>query len=148
MGLSMDIVSVIDPYLYKFYTTRFNPLNAKLNPICHLLTLLRAHLVLHVSRIRIKHTAFYIIIYTLSVNLTLSITVWPMPDAVDTVVCTPDNGWWYHPKHVEQIPYKRRNVASCWIYIRICLKIFQNFRRAAQHAECLRNCSVAILAYL
>jgi hypothetical protein len=23
-------------------------------------------------------------------------------DAVDTVVCAPDNGWWYHPKHVEQ----------------------------------------------
>jgi len=32
----------------------FNPLNAKLNPICHLLTLLRAHPILHVSRIRVK----------------------------------------------------------------------------------------------
>jgi len=29
-----------------------------------------------------------------------------MPDAVDTVVCTPDDGWWYHPKHVEQFPDK------------------------------------------
>ena len=25
-------------------------------------------------------------------------------DAVDTVVCAPDDGWWYHPKHVEQFP--------------------------------------------
>jgi hypothetical protein len=27
-----------------------------------------------------------------------------MPDAVDTVVCAPDDGWKYHPKHVEQFP--------------------------------------------
>ena len=33
-----------------------NPLNAKLNPICHLLALLRAHHILHVSRIRVKHS--------------------------------------------------------------------------------------------
>ena len=31
-----------------------NPLNAKLNPICQLLALLRAHHILHVSRIRVK----------------------------------------------------------------------------------------------
>jgi len=29
----------------------------------------------------------------------------PVPDAVDTVVCAPDDGW-YHPKHVEQFPDK------------------------------------------
>jgi len=34
----------------------FNTLNAKLNPICHLLALLGAHLILHVSRIRVKHS--------------------------------------------------------------------------------------------
>jgi len=28
------------------------------------------------------------------------------PDAVDTVVCVPDDGWRYHPKHVEQFPDK------------------------------------------
>jgi len=27
-----------------------------------------------------------------------------IPDAVDTVVCTPDDGWRYHPKPVEQFP--------------------------------------------
>ena len=31
-----------------------NPLNADLNPICHLLALLGAHHILHVSRIRVK----------------------------------------------------------------------------------------------
>jgi len=34
---------------------RFNPLNTELNPICHLLALLGAHPILHVSGIRVKH---------------------------------------------------------------------------------------------
>jgi len=34
-----------------------------------------------------------------------------MPDAVDTVVCAPDDGWWYNPKHVEQFPDKINCVA-------------------------------------
>ena len=33
-----------------------NPLNAKLNPICHLLALLGAHPILHISRVRVKST--------------------------------------------------------------------------------------------
>ena len=36
------------------FNSAFNPLNAKLNPICHLLALLEAHRILHVSRIRVK----------------------------------------------------------------------------------------------
>jgi len=32
-----------------------NPLNTELNPICHLLALLEAHHILHVSRIRVKY---------------------------------------------------------------------------------------------
>jgi hypothetical protein len=32
----------------------FNLLNAELNPICHLLALLGAHPILHISRIRVK----------------------------------------------------------------------------------------------
>jgi hypothetical protein len=47
-----------------------------------------------------------------------------IPDAVDTVVCCPDDGWRYHPKHVEQ--FSDMNVlcnnASCWIYIGIYLR--------------------------
>ena len=31
-----------------------NPLKTQLNPICHLLALLGAHHILHVSRIRVK----------------------------------------------------------------------------------------------
>jgi len=31
-----------------------NPLKAELNPICHLLALLEAHHILHVSRIRVN----------------------------------------------------------------------------------------------
>ena len=27
-------------------------------------------------------------------------------NTVDTVVCFPDDGWWYHPKNVEQFPDK------------------------------------------
>jgi hypothetical protein len=34
----------------------FNPLNVQLNPICHLLALLGAHHILHVSRIRVNIT--------------------------------------------------------------------------------------------
>jgi hypothetical protein len=47
-----------------------------------------------------------------------TVTMWQIPDAVDTVVCVPDDGWKYHPKHVEQFPdiNKLFNVASCWIY--------------------------------
>ena len=36
---------------------RFNPLNAELNPICHLLAFLGAHHILHISRIRVKSKA-------------------------------------------------------------------------------------------
>jgi hypothetical protein len=40
-------------------------------------------------------------------------------EEVDEVVCAPDDGWNYHPKHVEQFPdiSKLCNIASCWIYL-------------------------------
>ena len=39
-------------------------------------------------------------------------------------LCAPDDGWRYHPKHVEQFPdiNKLCKVASCWIYIGIYLR--------------------------
>jgi hypothetical protein len=41
-----------------------NPLNAKLNPICHLLVLLGAHPILYISRIRVKpNILLFMIIY-------------------------------------------------------------------------------------
>jgi len=35
-----------------------------------------------------------------------AVTVWQIPDTVDTVVCGPNDEWWYHLKHVEQFPDK------------------------------------------
>ena len=46
-----------------------NPLNAELNPICHLLALLGAHHILHVSRIRVKiHRTVLTTVTLLSTN--------------------------------------------------------------------------------
>jgi hypothetical protein len=36
------------------HSGRFKPLNAELNPICHLLALLGDHHILHVGRIRVN----------------------------------------------------------------------------------------------
>ena len=42
--------------LFHFFpSSRFNTLHAELNPICHLLVLLGAHHILHVSRIRVNN---------------------------------------------------------------------------------------------
>jgi len=38
----------------QLFASIINPLNAELNPICHLLALLGAHHILHVSRIRVN----------------------------------------------------------------------------------------------
>jgi len=40
-----------------FLLVIFKPLNDKLNPNCHLLALLGAHHILHVSRVRVKEDA-------------------------------------------------------------------------------------------
>jgi hypothetical protein len=41
---------------------RINPLNSKLNPICHFLALLEAYHILHVSRIRVKQPTYQVIL--------------------------------------------------------------------------------------
>ena len=41
-------------FIISMNTKEFNPLNAELNPICHLLALLGAHHVFHVSGLRVK----------------------------------------------------------------------------------------------
>ena len=41
-------------HVAKFIVLIINPLNAELNPICHLLALLGAHHILHVSGIRVN----------------------------------------------------------------------------------------------
>jgi hypothetical protein len=55
----------------------------------------------------------------------IAVTVWQIPDALDTVVCAPDDGWKYHPKRVEKFPDKIKCVTLHlvgYIYIRILLR--------------------------
>jgi len=40
-----------------------NPLNAELNPICRLLALLGAHLIFHVSGLRINVKLWFLVVY-------------------------------------------------------------------------------------
>ena len=60
----------------------------------------------------------------------VAVTVWLVPDVVDTVVRAPDDGWRYHPKHVEQFTDTNKLciVASCWTvtdYVKISLVFFE-----------------------
>ena len=58
----MFVVRTLGTYSYAVFSRLrdypsiklFNPLSAELNSICHLLALLGAHHILHVSRIRVK----------------------------------------------------------------------------------------------
>jgi hypothetical protein len=80
------------------------------------------------------------------------VTVWKIPDAVDTVVCAPDNGWRYHPKHVEQFPdiNKLCNVTSCWICIGICFLDLRDFFPCCRTKQiyCKQVNVVSYLAYI
>jgi len=49
-----------------------NPLNAELIPICHLLALLGAHHILHISRMRVKNTKEKIMMVFSSVHFLFS----------------------------------------------------------------------------
>jgi hypothetical protein len=53
-GQNARLLSVKTDNTYSNVTARFNHLNAGLNPIYHLLALLGAHHILHVSRIRVN----------------------------------------------------------------------------------------------
>jgi hypothetical protein len=61
--LGGDCFIVTDTFWYIwtvfFLSSLINPLNAKLNPICHLLALLGAHHILHVSRIRVNAVLYH-----------------------------------------------------------------------------------------
>ena len=59
------------------YALRFNPLNAELNPICHLLALLGAHHILHVSRIRVNlYCGGFILFYSVCVCACVCVYEW------------------------------------------------------------------------
>jgi len=80
--------------------------------------------------------------------------------AVSTVVCAPDDGWRYHPKHVEQFPDKincvtlhlvryileyRICIPHCATITRICCNINQssNFK-----TRCIENTVSGFVAQL
>jgi hypothetical protein len=56
--ICLDNESVVDEFQWVPFTLdtngHINPLNAQLNPICHLLALLGPHHIFHVSRIRVN----------------------------------------------------------------------------------------------
>jgi hypothetical protein len=68
----------------------------------------------------------------------ITVTVWQITDALNTVVCAPDDGWKNHPKHIEyfQDINKLCNVASCWryIYIYIYIYIYMNTIRSSPYS--------------
>jgi hypothetical protein len=87
-----------------------NPLNAELNPICHLLVLL--------GDLTFMGPCIVSIFQYISNKMPRYIVYLYME-----VVCAPDDGWKYHPKHVEQFSVinKLCKVASFWLYIGILL---------------------------
>ena len=56
------------------YKQFINPLNAELNPICHLLALLGVHHFLHVSRIRVKSLTLRLLMSYLYAALILDVS--------------------------------------------------------------------------
>jgi len=53
-----------------------NPLNAELNPICHLLALLGVHHFLHVSRIRVKPLTLRLLMSYSYIYIYIYIYIW------------------------------------------------------------------------
>jgi len=54
-----NLIAYLDNTVLK-HIRSLNPLNAKLNPICHMLALLGAHHILHISRIKVKVRILYV----------------------------------------------------------------------------------------
>jgi len=88
----------------------FNPLNAELNTICHLVALLGAHHIFHVSRIRVKYilrnvsTDLNTYIYTHIKGTVISI---------DVSCFLPDNGRMERWKHVVGRSINESTVFKC-----------------------------------
>jgi hypothetical protein len=52
-----------------------------------------------------------------------------IPDAVDTVVCAFGDGWWYHPKHVDQFSDKINRVTLHLVGYRLEVKHLHDLRQ-------------------
>jgi hypothetical protein len=57
-GCSIDDIGLYFGSIRFAHREDINPLNAELNPICHMLALLGAHHILHVSRVRVNYSNF------------------------------------------------------------------------------------------
>ena len=66
MQLLLMVVNIFILYTQHNGMPHINPLNAELNPICHLLALLGTHHILHVSRIKVKVNYYYYYYYCCS----------------------------------------------------------------------------------
>jgi hypothetical protein len=55
------------------------------------------------KQLYLQHLVFVTLLLLLLLSQVV-VTVWQIPDAVVTVVCAPNDGLWYHSKHVEQFP--------------------------------------------
>jgi hypothetical protein len=68
------VINICNQGKFFAHPVYFNPLNAKLNPIYHLLALLGALPILHVSRIRVKAVINTVKYYKLEIDLSISPT--------------------------------------------------------------------------
>jgi hypothetical protein len=115
-----------------------NPLNAELNPICHLLVLLGDLTLMGPCIVSIfQYISNKMQHYTVHLYLETALNVsggtsthhqkrkqlYLQHLVFVTPLLLPDDEWSYHRKHVEQFPdiNELYNVASCWIYIGIYL---------------------------
>jgi len=115
----------------------FNPLNTELNPICHLLALLGAHHIFHVSGLRVKHDGMYMYMYTSGK------THWTQNRSI-TALLQQDIA--QHQKHVIKMCWKKFTV--CGVKTDSCFLrkdgscenvIFQNVALFRTTAELLRR---------
>ena len=94
-----------------FAKTNLNPLNTKLNPICHLLALLGAHPILHISRIRVN-VLYVVRIFFVKTNLN------PLNTELDPICHLLALLGAHHILHVSRI---RINVIWFYLIVANCL---------------------------
>jgi len=111
--INVDTLSVFQNSVEK-NSSLINPLNARLNPICHLLALLGAHHILHVSRIRVNTKHFnqlHIVLFTLP-----------------------------HIRHILYTPqHNRAHSSASWRCATVCTRVFSNFLSRDRDAISLTN---------
>jgi hypothetical protein len=95
--------------VHRKYIPIFIQQDATLHTLFYLETALRVsggtstHHQKHIQ-LYLQHLVFFTpLLLSAAIVEKVAITVWQIPDAVDTVVCAPDDGWRYQSKHVKQI---------------------------------------------